>query len=148
MGTGVIIISAQNSKEYLKSIRTLDIDTKVKNDTIAVLEENLKRINPQTTNERVMNSNSSDVTKTVDKIIDLQSEIRQEIDRLIVLKKEAINIIEQIQNKKYITVLTEYYINCKTWEEVAKIVPCDDRYVYKLHIKALQAFDKIFGIGH
>ena len=136
------------AKEYLKSIRTLDMAIKVKEEELYRLKLNIASLSPQTTGERVMNSSNSDMMSTVDKIVDMQAVINAEIDRLVDLKEEARTKINQLKDTRYVSLLTDYYINCKTWEQVAEDMEYDLRWVYRLHGRALQSFSKIFEIDH
>ena len=136
------------AKEYLKSIRTLDMAIKVKEEELYRLKLNIASLSPQTTGERVMNSSNSDMMSTVDKIVDMQAVINAEIDRLVDLKEEARTKINQLKDTRYVSLLTDYYINCKTWEQVADDMGYDLRWVYRLHGRALQSFSKIFEIDH
>ena len=137
-----------SAKEYLKSIRTLDMAIKVKEEELYRLKLNIASLSPQTTGERVMNSSTSDMMSTVDKIVDMQAVINAEIDRLVNLKEEARSKINQLKDTRYVSLLTDYYINCKTWEQVADDMGYDLRWVYRLHGRALQSFSKIFEIDH
>ena len=133
-----------SAKEYLKSIRTLDMAIKVKEEELYRLKLNIASLSPQTTGERVMNSSTSDMMSTVDQIVDMQAVINAEIDRLVNLKEEARSKINQLKDTRYVSLLTDYYINCKTWEQVADDMGYDLRWVYRLHGRALQSFSKIF----
>ena len=137
-----------SAKEYLKSIRTLDMAIKVKEEELYRLKLNIASLSPQTTGERIMNSSTSDMMSTVDKIVDMQAVINAEIDRLVDLKEEARTKINQLKDTRYVSLLTDYYINCKTWEQVAEDMEYDLRWVYRLHSRALQSFSKIFEIDH
>lgn len=137
-----------SAKEYLKSIRTLDMAIKVKEEELYRLKLNIASLAPQTTGERVMNSSTTDMMSTVDKIVDMQAVINAEIDRLVNLKEEARSKINQLKDTRYVSLLTDYYINCKTWEQVAEDMGYDLRWVYRLHGRALQSFSKIFEIDH
>lgn len=130
----------QNAKEYLNSVRLADKRIKIKNEELHQLQLNIAQTSPQSTGERVQSSNKSSFTQTVDKIVDLQAEISSEIDSLVELKAEARNQINQLSDERFIIVLTDYYINCKTWEQVAKDNGYSLRYIFKLHGKALRTF--------
>ena len=137
----------QSAKEYLNSVRLADRRIKIKIEELHQLQLNVDQIIPQTTGERVQSSNKGSFTKTVDKIVDLQNKINSEIDSLLELKSEVRNKINQLSDERFIVVLTDYYINCKTWEQVAKDNYFNSRYVYKLHGQALQDFREKFGMN-
>ena len=65
--------------------------------------------------------------QTVDKIVDLQAEVDKEIAVLVDLIAEIHTKIEQLENPTERAVLTERYINVKSWEEIAEIIGYSDR---------------------
>ncbi|MCH5297854.1 MAG: hypothetical protein J1E85_09310 [Ruminococcus sp.] len=137
-------ISTVNAKEYLKSIRTLDRRIKIKEEELYSLQLNLAQISSQALNERVLSSSTNDTMKAVDEIVDMQAEIRREICNFVHLKNEARNKINQLSDSRYVDILTDYYINCKTWEQVAEDNGYSDRHVRRLHGYALQSFRRKF----
>lgn len=134
----------QSAKEYLNSVRLADRRIKIKIEELHQLQLNVDQIIPQTTGERVQSSNKGSFTKTVDKIVDLQNKINSEIDSLLELKSDVRNKINQLSDERFIVVLTDYYINCKTWEQVAKDNNYTERHIRRLHGWALQKFRKKF----
>lgn len=132
-----------NAKDYLNSVRMLNTAIKVKESELYQLKLNIASLSPQTTVERVKSSSSGDIMKTVDKIVDMQAEINAEIDRLVDLKKEVRLKVNQLTDSRYVDILIDYYINCKTWEEVANDLKYNLRWVYRLHDRALQSFSKL-----
>ena len=136
----------QSAKEYLNSVRLADRRIKIKIEELHQLQLNVDQIIPQTTGERVQSSNKGSFTKTVDKIVDLQNKINSEIDSLLELKSDVRNKINQLSDERFIVVLTDYYINCKTWAEVSKSIGYEERYTRKLHGWALQKFRKKFNM--
>ena len=135
-----------SAKEYLNSVRLADRRIKIKIEELCQLQLNVDQIIPQTTGERVQSSNKGSFTKTVDKIVDLQNKINSEIDSLLELKSDVRNKINQLSDERFIVVLTDYYINCKTWAEVSKSIGYEERYTRKLHGWALQKFRKKFNM--
>lgn len=73
----------------------------------------------------------------------MQDKINEEIAGLVELKEQARTLIHRLTDERYKTVLTEYYLNHKTWEQVADCMNYDLRYVYKVHGRALQAFSEV-----
>ena len=65
--------------------------------------------------------------QTVDKIVDLQAEVNKEIAVLVDLIAEIHTKIEQLENPTERAVLTERYINVKSWEEIAESIGYSDR---------------------
>lgn len=73
------------------------------------------------------------------KMIDLESEINQDIDTLVDLKREFVSIIKKINNPEYQTLLELRYLCFKTWEQIAVDMGYDLRYLHKLHGRALES---------
>lgn len=132
------------AKEYLNAVRLINKRINVKSDELYHLQMNIARISPQTTNDRVQSSSDNDPMKIVDKIVDLRNEINAEIDELVDLKIAVRAKINQLSDERFVIILTDYYINCKTWEQVATDNHYDIRYVFKLHDHALMEFEKNF----
>lgn len=75
----------------------------------------------------------------ISKIVDLETEINAEIDKLVEKRKEIEGIIRAVEDSTLQTLLEYRYINGKKWEEIALLMCYDYRYVKKLHKKALFA---------
>lgn len=133
-----------NAKEYLNRVRFADISINTKNDELYHLKLKSLQVSPQSQGERVQSSGSGgDFTKIIDKIFLLQDKINEEVDQLVELKEQARTLIHMLTDERYKTVLTEYYLNHKTWEQVADCMNYDLRWVYRIHGKALKEFSKV-----
>lgn len=133
-----------NAKEYLNRVRFADISINTENDELYHLKLKSLQVSPQSQGERVQSSGSGgDFTKIIDKIVLLQDKINEEIDRLVELKEQARTLIHMLTDERYKTVLTEYYLNHKTWEQVADCMNYDLRWVYRIHGRALKEFNKV-----
>ena len=80
--------------------------------------------------------------KTV-KIIDLEHEIDEGIDRLVDLKQEIVSLIKQVKNPEYQTLLELRYLCFRTWEQIAVEMHYELRYLRKLHRRALEICSEI-----
>lgn len=133
-----------NAKEYLNRVRFADISIDTKSDELYHLKLKSLQVSPQSQGERVQSSGSGgDFTKIIDKIFLLQDKINEEVDQLVELKDQARTLIHRLTDERYKTVLTEYYLNHKTWEQVADCMNYDLRWVYRIHGKALKEFSKV-----
>lgn len=116
----------------------------VKDRELLELRSKVTQLSPQASSEHVLSSGTSDIMKTVDKIVDLQAVINSEIDKLVDLKNEARQLISKLKDYRYEAVLTAYYINHMTWEQVAVHLGYDLRWIYRLHGQALKSFAEIY----
>lgn len=67
----------------------------------------------------------------------------RQIKKLEQVRAEILHVIGQVEDNTLATLLTEYYVNDKTWEEVAVKVEKSWRWTMNLHGKALKAVEKI-----
>ncbi len=61
---------------------------------------------------------------------------KDEVDRICA---EITHVIGQVEDNVLATLLTEYYVNGRTWDEVAEVTNYSTRYVHRLHKKAIEA---------
>ena len=55
----------------------------------------------------------------IDKIIELEKMIHDEIDKLMALKRKIAKTIAEVGDAKLEIILRERYINCRNWEDIA-----------------------------
>lgn len=79
---------------------------------------------------------------TLIKIIEMQEEINQDIDRLVDLKLEIKDCILKLKDKEAQVVLEKRYLCFKKWEEIAVEMDFDTRQVFRIHNRGLQALDR------
>lgn len=131
------------AKEYLRSIRYLDHSINAKQAELAGLQRDAENLRAVTYDgDKVQGNHVPDPMQIVDKIIALQGEINAEIDRLVDLKREARTKIAKVCNGKFITLLTDIYINGYTLEQVAERVDKSYETIRVWHGQALQIFRK------
>jgi hypothetical protein len=85
--------------------------------------------------------NPHSMEDTIAKMVDLESEINDDIDALVDLKTEIMHRIKRVENTEYQTLLELRYLCFKRWEVIAVELGYDLRYVYKLHDQALEALN-------
>lgn len=92
-------------------------------------------------------SGSADVHKldgTIAKIVDMECEINEEIDRLVDAKREAMAVIRQVKHPDQQLVLELRYLDFKSWPSIAEEMGLSPRWVQTLHERALTAVENIF----
>lgn len=127
-------------KTYLRKARELDTLVHTKLSEIDRLRELAECLSSPKLGERVTSSNGNTSMQTVDKIVDLQAEVNKEIAVLVDLIAEIHTKIEQLENPTERAVLTERYINVKSWEEIAEIINYSERNTKYIHGRALKNF--------
>lgn len=132
------------AKEYLRQAWSIDQKINSKLDQVESLRELATRATSTLGTEPV--SGTRDVHRleeTIDKIIELENEINNDIDRLVDLKREVMVIIGKVQEPNCQMLLELRYLNFKSWDKIAEEMDFGSRWVHILHSKALAAVDKI-----
>ena len=130
------------AKEYLRSIKYLDSAINAKQSELDRLKRDMCSIKGVAYDGDKVQGGIVDNMKIVDKIIELNNVINAEIDRLVDLKAEAHQKIEKVCNEKFISLLTDIYINGYTFEQIAERMNITDKTVCRWHGQALQLFRK------
>ena len=129
------------AKEYLCQIRQLNNKIKSDKEQLDTLRRMVTSIaGPDYDSIKVDHSPSGDAPfeKVLIRAMDLETEIDREIEALIDLKGEAAMAIAMIDYPLHQRVLTERYIACKNWPEIADALGYTKDGVFKMHRKALQ----------
>lgn len=79
-----------------------------------------------------------DWTETADRVIELEKRVNARIREMVRQKQAAMDAIDRVEEARLREVLELYYLDGYTWEQVAKMMQLDQRWVYRLHGKALQ----------
>ncbi|MBO5060251.1 MAG: DUF1492 domain-containing protein [Clostridia bacterium] len=67
--------------------------------------------------------------------------LESKIVELLNYRAEMIKAIGMVNDVRYRILLTAYYVNCNTWEQVAELMVYDLRWVHRLHGEALKAIE-------
>ena len=130
------------AKEYLRSIKYLDSAINAKQAELDRLKRDMCSIKGVTYDGDKVQGGITDSMKIVDKIIELNNLINAEIDKLVDLKAEAHAKIEKVCNEKFISLLTDIYINGYTLEQVAEKADKTYMTICRWHGQALNIFRK------
>ena len=97
---------------------------------------------------RVQTSLSGDkMLELIAKVDDIERGIIAEIEELTETKQAVIAEIEKVPNENYRQLLFDRYILCQKWEKIALDRDKGIRWIYRMHGKSLNAFEKVWK-GH
>lgn len=134
-----------DTKKYLGQIKRLDRMIQNKLSEIYQLKTIACSITVSKEKERVQTSSDKDrLGSTVAKIVDLERETDKLVDGFIAKRKRIISQMESLETEQY-HVLFGRYVSCKTFDDIAKEIPCSRMQVNRIHGKALLEFEKRFG---
>lgn len=78
-----------------------------------------------------------------DRLAELDEKIDRRIDQLVAVKQEIMDAIAQVEDSRYRTLLTERYMEFKTWEQIAVDMNYTWRRVMQLHGEALNSIGQV-----
>ena len=78
------------------------------------------------------------MTDTICKIVDLEREINEDIDRLVDLKAEARRTINAVSDPDQQLILELRYLCSKPWNEIMTALGYSEPTIYRLHGEALK----------
>lgn len=98
------------------------------------------------TSDRVQSSVDPDkLLSLIAKINEKEAQILRKIDELIDMKETISSQIHQLTDQRYVELLHSRYVLCVKWEDIAMEMHTTERWIYKLHGRALQEFGRQFG---
>ena len=125
------------AKEYLSQARYLDQRINSKIQQVASLNGLATKATSVITGmPRNPNYAIASMEDAVTKIVDFQTEINRDIDRLVDLKQEIADTIKAVENTEYQTILEKRYLCFLSWEQIAVDMGYSIRNVQILHGKA------------
>lgn len=133
-----------DSKKYLQQIRFYDSRITTKLEELQHLKEMILQITPTLTGDNISGGGNQDkLGDAVAKIIDLEAEINENINRYIAAKQEIGDVLDKLTDPEQFMVLHMRYVQYKTWEQIACEMGFSYRWVCTIHGRALQEIEKI-----
>ena len=130
------------AKEYLSQARYLDNRIKSKLLQIDSLNELATRCTPSYSDmPKSPNREGSRMESAILDIIELEDEISKDVVELVALKKEIVEVIKQVGNTEYQTLLEERYLCFITWEQIAVDLSFSMQHTFRMHDSALKEID-------
>ena len=124
------------AKEFLRRAREVDRWVDEAQERVERIRARLEagRMSSQTGMPR---GGGADWTETADRLIELERVVNARTRELVRWKLAAIDAIRAVEEPRLAEVLELYYIDGLTWGDVAKRMGLDQRWVYRLHGRAL-----------
>lgn len=135
-------------KEWLKNGRKLNFEIR------ALKEARSRALNAAVGGavdygaERVQTSNGNSTERLFVSYSQYSAELEQRISELEEYQAEMLRLISKIPNSTYRALLLAYYVNCKTWDEVAEALNYSVRAIQQKHGLALLECERHFESVH
>lgn len=133
------------AKEYLSQALVIERLLGARRRLLKKLQWQSTGISTATGKDKVMSSPNGSM-RAVDKIIDLEQDIKAQEEKLIEKQAEIIERINLVCNPTLIAVLTEKYINGMSIEKIAEVMNKSVRTICVWHGQALQIFRQETGL--
>lgn len=124
-------------KEQLKQIRKYDEEIESKIELIQRLRAKGEKCTSVISDEP-RTSGTSDKTSIIDKRIDLENRLGERVKELYVMIDWAEKEIASLEDSLQRTILTEYYLKRRTWEEVAVKLGYSFQHTHFIHGQAIK----------
>lgn len=134
------------TKQYLNQIHRIDKMINNKLSEIYQLKNLACSISISDNSERVQTSSDKDALgNAVSKIVDLEREVNDCIDKFSEKRRNIITQIDSLENDMYYQVLFSRYIEQKTFEKIAEDNEYSVRQILRIHGDALSEFERLYG---
>ena len=132
------------TKEFLNQAYRIDQRINSKLEQIISLHELATKATSTLSYVPVSGTKSqSRMEDVITKIVDLETEINKDIEKLVEIKKNIVSTIKKIQNPELQTLLELRYICFRTWEQIALEMGYSIQNAYKLHDKAIKILKRV-----
>lgn len=132
------------AKQWLNRARRIDREIRALEEVISSTRKRLESVTQSYSGD---GAQSSKDPHKFDRLVELESLVNEKIDEQIQIKTEILEAISQIRDRRQRIVLTEYYLNMKTWEQVAVEINYSWRQVMNIHGRALQEMQRIISLN-
>lgn len=128
-------------KHQLKQIRLIDLEIKTKIEELDRLNNSFLK-SPSLKEVNVQESKVGLKDDAYVKIINLNDYINEKVDKLIDLKYQLIQAIEQLDNSKERTIIWMKYISSKNWDDIAEELKISKTTLFILHDEAVKKIER------
>lgn len=128
------------AKEYLSQAYRLDQRIASDLEEVARLRAMSASVSSPSWEEKTGGTRPTDppFVRCIIKIMEMETKINAEIDKLVDLKEQIRGVIEEVSDKDEQTVLRYRYIHNYTWEQIALKLNAGERTIRRWHGNALQ----------
>ena len=128
------------AKQYLNRVRRIDKEIEA---LLQMVQKTRDSLEAKTQNYDGDGAQSTKNPHRFDKLVELESMVDKKIDEQIDLKAEILNTIMQLDDRRQRLVLMKYYVEMKTWKNVADEMNYSYMHITRLHGYALKEIGKL-----
>ena len=128
------------AKQYMNRVRRVDKEIQALDRLILKTRESVESITQK------YDSDGAQSTKNphkYDRLVELESLVDEKIQEQLNLKAETLITIAKLKDRRQRIVLTEYYLEMKTWEQVAVDIGYTYQHTMRIHGYALKTIAEL-----
>lgn len=127
------------TKEYLREVRKLYLEIEAKKRQRDSLYYMVTGSSIKLRAVDVQTSGIGDrLGDTMAEVADLDRSIREKIATLCKMQDTAAEVLNKLTKPEHRAIMTDYYLNALTWEQVANLNGYSTQAIYKMHGQALR----------
>ena len=131
----------QQVKEYLAQARYLDADINSRQQELDMTRKNLTSLQGQELKQDVVQSSrAGHYDDKFNLLFEIGETITDKIDELVELKREISERIDRVEDRVYVIILRDRYINMLEFHHIANRLNQSERHITRMHGQALVDF--------
>ena len=131
----------QQVKEYLAQARYLDADINSRQQELDMTRKNLTSLQAVELKEDVVQSSrSGHYDDKFNLLFEISETITNKIDELVELKQDISERIDRLDDRVYVIILRDRYINMLEFHHIANRLNQSERHITRMHGQALVDF--------
>lgn len=132
------------SKEYLNQAHQIEKRIMTKAEQIEVLRAVVTKVTTTLSKAKVQASPPpSKMEGTIAKMIDLEEELKTDMDELIATKAEVMRTVHMVREPELQLLLEKRYLCHEKWDDIAADMGLSVQHVFRLHGEALKKVEDI-----
>lgn len=128
------------AKQYLNRVRRIDREIE---SLLRMVDKTKESVTSITQKYDGDGAQSTKDPHKFDRLVTLESLVDEKVGQLVDLKAEILKTIMQLEDNRQRIVLMEYYLEMKTFEEIAASNHYSWRQVHRIHGRALQEIQHV-----
>lgn len=131
------------AREYLGRIRTENIKIKQKMEQLEMLQQAAISTGIKLDADRVQTSPKEGTPEIIIKYLDLEAEIKTDVERREKIRDDVISMIHKLDDDKQVKVLYEKWVKGRKVEDIACDFPYSEKHTWRIYSEAMKEMEKI-----
>lgn len=131
------------AKQYLNRARRIDKEIDALLRLVQTTRESLESVTQNYDSDKASGTKNP---HKFDRLVELESLVDQKVDELIALKTDILETISKLKDNRQRILLTKYYLQMLTWEQVAVDMDYSFQHTMRMHGYALREIERIINM--